>query len=158
MSLKFTFGGATPAGADHHEHTPATPGIPLPFAGAASRSTSSSSELELRVTLDDTAAHCAGVSGDGVTYAQASRALTGSSPAAVAAAVRSVLARTGAELPEPLIESVTAVTLALGGAEAAALAELGLTVDAGADPLAVVDDALQARTGLTTGTPIRRAE
>ena len=56
-----------------------------------------------------------------------------------------------------LIESVTGVVLSLGGIEREVLAELGLNIDADADPVARVDDALQARTGIAAGTPIRVA-
>jgi len=37
------------------------------------------------------------------------------------------------------------------------LAELGLAIDAGSDPVARVDETLQARTGVGSGTPIRVA-
>ena len=99
---------------------------------------------------------CEALSGDGVSYARAEKALRDRSPAGVAAAVRSALARAGAELPEPLIESVTDVVLELGEHEAAVLAELGLAADPDSDPLAAIDTALQARTGIAAGTPIRR--
>lgn len=152
MSLKFTFGSSTP---EPHDHGGSPAGIPLPFAGAASRSTSTSSTLELRVSLEGPEAVCEGFSGDGVSYARATRAITDTSAAAVAVAVRSVLARAGAELPEPLIESVSGVVVSLDGAEAAVLTELGLVVTEGADQLSSVDETLQARTGISVGTPIR---
>jgi hypothetical protein len=63
-------------------------------------------------------------------------------------------------LPEPLLGSVTGITLALDGAEAAVLAELHLALTQSLDPAApisAVDDALQARTGIAAGTPIRVA-
>ena len=170
MDLKFTFGASNP--------------LPLATEGAGSASApgSASSTLELRVSLDtagratDSAAGgaaggagsaegggsaggsvvCEALSGDGVSYARAEKALRDRSPAGVAAAVRSALARAGAELPEPLIESVTDVVLELGEHEAAVLAELGLAADPDSDPLAAIDTALQARTGIAAGTPIRR--
>ena len=61
----------------------------------------------------------------------------------------------GVWLPEPLIDSVSGIALSLGGREAAALEALGLTVSLDAPVLAQVDETLQARTGLTAGTPIR---
>lgn len=151
MDLKFSFGGASPDH-DHSGHGSggAPSGVPLPFAGATPVPLSTSSTLELRVSLGEAAVVCEALSGDGVSYARAEKASGDRSPAALAAAVRSALARTGAELPEPLIGSVTDVTLALGGAEDAVLAELGL----GGAPSAV-DAALQARTGIAVGTPMR---
>ena len=62
-----------------------------------------------------------------------------------------------AELPEPLLGSVTAVVLDLGGREAEALEGLGLTVSLASSQLSTVDEALQARTGLAAGTPITTA-
>jgi len=166
MDLKFTFSGSShDPGADDHDHEGhghgAGPGIPLPFAGATN-SGSTSSTLELRVSFIETDGTivCEAFSGDGVSYARAEKAVSDRDPIALATAARSVLARCGAELPEPLIGSVTEVTLALGGAEAAALAELGLPLVQSLDPAAPissVDDALQARTGIAAGTPIRIA-
>lgn len=150
MSLKFSFGGSSP---EPHDH--ASPGIPLPFAGAASQPVSTSSVLDFKVSLNGDEAVCEALSGDGASYARATKRIAESSTAGLAAAVRSVLARTGAELPEPLLGSVTGVVLDLGGAEASVLGELGLAVSPGAAQLAAIDAALQARTGLTAGTPIR---
>lgn len=119
--------------------------------------------LELRVTRgagtgtgtdgDGSVLVCEALSGDGVSYARAEREFTES--AGLAAAVRSVLSRVGPEMPEPLLGSVTGVVLSLGGGEAEALAELGLAVDEAQDPPAAVNEALQARTGVAAGTPIR---
>lgn len=164
MDLKFTFGGGTPAA--EHTHGAESPGIPLPFAGATQQPTSASSVLELRVSIgaDDEGAgavRCEAVSGDGATYGKAEKAVHGeASPALLAAAARSVIARAGAELPEPLLGSVSSLTLSFGGAEAAVLQELGLLVEPSLDPQApvsAVDAALQARTGILAGTPIRVA-
>lgn len=152
MSLKFSFGGSSP---EPHDHD--APGITLPFAGAASRPTAGSSTLELTVTLGDGEVACTALSGDGVAYARAAKPVAAGAAPTLANAVRSVLARAGAELPEPLIESVTGVVLELGGAESAVLEELGLAVTPGATQLATVDEALQARTGVAAGTPIRAA-
>lgn len=156
MDLKFSFGASNP--------------LPLATEGAGSASAplSASSTLELRVSLasaSDTttgmasgaaadAVVCEALSGDGVSYARAEKACRDLNAAGLASAVRSALARAGAELPEPLIGSVTGVTLELGGSETAVLIELGLEVTAGADPLALVDETLQARTGIAAGTPI----
>ena len=147
MSLQFSFGAANP--------------LPLVPDGAAGAPATTSSVLDLRVTIEGGAPAtvvCEGISGDGVSYARAEKAVQDpDSPAGLAAAARSALARAGAELPEPLIESVTGVVLSLGGIEREVLAELGLNIDADADPVARVDDALQARTGIAAGTPIRVA-
>lgn len=172
MSLKFTFGGSSP---DHHDHghDGETPGIPLPFDVTAKAPVAgTSSVLELQVRQTATAVECTAVSGDGVTYARAEKALaaadtgaadgsaTDASPAAsveaVAAAVRSAIARAGAELPEPLIDAVTAVVVDLdGGADV--LRALGLEVGEQADPPTQTSEALRARTGIAAGTPVRLA-
>ena len=163
MDLKFSFGNSSKPSQsshdtshDHAEHSAgAAGGIPLPFAGASSGTPlSSSSVLELRVSLGDGELVCEALSGDGVGYA---RAAIGAEDRPLAAAVRSVLARAGAELPEPLRGSVTAVVLDLGGREAEALEGLGLTVSLASSQLSTVDEALQARTGLAAGTPITTA-
>lgn len=148
MDLKFSFGASNP--------------LPLANSGAGAPGPGSgpgSNVLELQVSLsvDKQALLCEGLSGDGVSYAKAQKALAQHDPATLAAALRSVLARAGAELPEPLISSVTAVVLAIGGDEAEVLSDLGLAVTPGATQIATVDDALQARTGITAGTPIRTA-
>ena len=148
MDLKFTFGASNP--------------LPLTAEGAGSASASGpgSSVLELRVTLADGEAVCEGVSGDGASYARATKRVADDGSSTLAAAVRSVLARAGAELPEPLLGSVTGVVLSLGGADAQVLADLGLVVAPGAspsDPVSAIDEALQARTGLSAGTPIHIA-
>lgn len=144
MDLKFSFGASNP--------------LPLSAEGAGSASPgAASSVLELHVTLVDGAQlRCEGVSLDGVSYASAEKQVSSEEdPASLAATLRSVLARCGAELPEPLIDSVSGIALSLGGREAAALEALGLTVSLDAPVLAQVDETLQARTGLTAGTPIR---
>lgn len=174
MSLKFTFGGGAPgnSGHDHdehdgHGHGGATPGIPLPFAGAASsgQPISTSSILEIRVTrgtgaaapTDGTANTSAvaaelviaeALSGDGVSYGRAEKSITAGDAASLGSAARSVIARVGATLPEPLIGSVSAVVLSFGADGTEVLASLGIANSA-------VDEALQARTGLSAGTPIR---
>ena len=144
MELKFSFGASNP--------------LPLSAEGAGSASPGvGSSVLELHVTLlDGSQLRCEGVSLDGVSYASAEKQVSSEEdPASLAATLRSVLARCGAELPEPLIDSVSGIALSLGGREAAALEALGLTVSLDAPVLAQVDETLQARTGLTAGTPIR---
>jgi hypothetical protein len=147
MDLKFSFGASNP--------------LPLSAEGAGSASAgllgAGSSVLELRVTLHDTELVCEGVSGDGGSYAKAQKSVVGDDPASLAAALRSVLARGGAELPEPLLESVSAVVIDLGGREAEALEHLGLAVSPGTQLLAQVDASLQARTGISAGTPIHTA-
>ena len=163
MDLKFTFNGSShDRGQNEHHHDDAHSGIPLPFAGASgSGPAAASNVLELRVSASGATVVCEGLSGDGVSYARAEKPVEDpAAPAALAPAVRSVLARAGASLPEPLIESVTGIVLALDGAEAAVLAELGLPLLEQADPAApisAVDEALQARTGVAAGTPIRLA-
>lgn len=165
MDLKFTFGASNP--------------LPLSAQGAGSASSPGpgSSVLELRATLvtqesvvteesvlagtaqlaEGSLLRCEGVSADGVAYASAEKQVSGDDAASLAAALRSALARCGAELPEPLIGSVSAIALDLGGSEAEVLGELGLMVSPGSPILAQVDEALQSRTGITAGTPIRRA-
>lgn len=171
MDLKFTFGASNP--------------LPLSAQGAGSAASPGpgSSVLELRATLvtqesvpaeesvvaeesvpagtaqlaEGSLLRCEGVSADGVAYASAEKQVSGDDAASLAAALRSALARCGAELPEPLIGSVSAIALDLGGSEAEVLGELGLMVSPGSPILAQVDEALQARTGITAGTPIRRA-
>lgn len=158
MDLKFSFSGAKSSRDASHDHdghahgaAGAAGGIPLPFAGAASAPLSSSSVLELRVSLQGETMICEGVSGDGVTYARA-EVSAGGRP--FAHALRSALARAGAELPEPLLGSVTAVVLDLDGREAETLEGLGLAVSGGGAQLATVDEMLQARTGISAGTPV----
>lgn len=144
MDLKFSFGASNP--------------LPLSAEGAGSASAvGGSSVLELHVTLvpEESLIRCSGVSLDGVSYASATKQFSSENPAALAAAVRSVLARGGAELPEPLLGSVSGVALSLGGCEAEALRTLELAVSPGSPVLAQVDEALQARTGIAAGTPIR---
>lgn len=156
MDLKFTFAGAS----SDHGHDGAPAGIPLPLAGAPSPGETSgqgSSILELVVTQTDDGSElvCEGRSGDGANYATARRAVTGSDNDALALAFRSVLARGGAELPEPLLGSVSAVVVFLHGRERDVLTALGVTVSPAGQLLGQVDDALQARTGIAAGTPLR---
>ena len=165
MDLKFSFGASNP--------------LPISGAGSLSAPPTPSSVLELRVSLsadggldaatDDVSDAtdggsvlvCEALSGDGVSYARAMKRPAGDGPAALAAALRSALARCGAELPEPLLGSVTGVVLDLGGLEVAALEALGLRANAApampGSQLAAVDAALQARTGVAAGTPITAA-
>jgi len=161
MDLKFSLDASNP--------------LPLATAGAGSASPGAgSSGLELQVSVEQPSAGtdaaaggpravtvvCEARSRDGVSYARVEKTANDRHPSALAAAVRSVLARAGATLPEPLLPAVSCVALALGGAEAAALVALGLPVDSRAEgdaPLSAVDAALQARTGIAAGTPIRLA-
>ena len=147
MDLKFSFGGASP---DQHDHGGAPSGIPLPFAGAATSLTPASTVLEVRVTLAGEAVVAEALSGNGVTYARAARSTVDLSPAGLAAAARSAIARAGAELGDRLVGTVSAVVLALGEHTGAVLQQLELDA---ADP--AVSEALQARTGISAGTPIR---
>ncbi|NLA64937.1 MAG: hypothetical protein GX862_03210 [Leucobacter sp.] len=175
MDLKFTFSGSPSA---QHDHDGAPAAMQLPFSTTAVGSPqSTSSVLELRVSLtpDGGEIVCEGISGDGVSYAKSSKQLSAGAAQAsaaqaepqgvdvavatskLAAAVRAGVARAGAELPEPLIQSVTAIELDLGGREAEVLTELGVVVSTGTQQLGQVDGALQARTGVAAGTPIRKA-
>ena len=147
MDLKFSFGGASP---DQHDHDGAPSGIPLPFAGAATSLTPASTVLEVRVTLAGEAVVAEALSGNGVSYARAARSTVDLSPASLAAAARSAIARAGAELGDRLVVTVSAVVLALGEHTGAVLQQLELDA---ADP--AVSEALQARTGISAGTPIR---
>jgi len=152
MSLKFTFGGGSP---DHHDHGSAPAGVgelpltPAPVGGGS---------LEFVLRLEDSRISGEARSESGVAYATADKAVAGRGAAAAAGAIRSVLSRLEAELVEPLRTTATAIELVLA---ADADARLGidaapLLAELGADPAApVVDDALQARTGITAGTPIR---
>lgn len=145
MSLAFTFGGAS---SGHHDHEGAPTGVSLPI-GAPSNA------LELRVSLTDGEVVGEVFSSDGTSYARAVKAVTASDPDVVAPAVRSVLARAVAELPEPVQNSVGEIRLDLAGEESRVLAALGLRLDGRVDPPSATDEALQARTGLAAGTPIR---
>lgn len=160
MDLKFSFGGASP---DRHDHGAAPSGIPLPFAGAASTPVSTSHVLELRATLSNPDSHAPTVianalSGDGVSYARAEKLVTERTPAGIATATRSALARAAAELGDPLVQSVTAVVLQLGEHRTTAFHELGLASAArpgAAECEGVMTEVLQARTGVTAGTIVR---
>lgn len=165
MDLKFTFGDASPL-----PLTDVNAGSPGPGQGSA--------RLELHVSLAE--AHdgersivCVGRSGDGVEYARSEKPLAGTEPGALAAAIRSVLARAGAELPEPLLGSVTAIAIDLTAPgssvderttqHAALIDALGLSAGVEAGTVAgtgtafAVNEPLQARTGVAAGTPIRFA-
>lgn len=154
MDLKFSFGGATP------DSGGAPLGSVIPLSAAAS---SNSSVLRLRVSRDVSGSPagspesntliCDALSGDGVSYARIEREVAETEH--LAAGVRSALARVGPELPEALLGSVTEVVLALGGDETAVLTELGIAVNIDQDPPALVDEPLQARTGIAAGTPVR---
>lgn len=154
MDLKFSFGGASP---DHdhgsdHGHGDAPPGFSLPITSIAPMP-SGSSVLEVRATLAASSVIGEALSGDGVSYARAEVPVDeGADPPALARAARSALSRAVAGLEGPLSESVSAVVLEFGGAEAEVLGEFGLPA---AD--AAVDDALQRRIGIAAGTPIRTA-
>ncbi|WP_427869184.1 hypothetical protein [Leucobacter luti] len=149
MDLKFTFGGASP---DHsHGHGDAPSGIPLPFSTTPS---SASGELLVVARLSGETLVAEALSGDGVSYAHAEiEAAAGGQdpdPAALARAAKSAISRAVAELEGPLADAITALTLDLGGAEAAVAEELGL------DPsVPVVDAALQRRIGINAGTKVR---
>ncbi len=153
MDLKFTFEGASPDRLDAAGRGDAPSGIPLPFSVGPSGTASTSSVLEIAVRRSGAAVLAEVVSGDGVTYARSEVAEDARDPASLARSVRSALARAVAELEGPLAESVTAVVLDLGDAGSAVLGELGLDTGAPA-----VDDALQRRIGIASGTPIRLAD
>ena len=168
MDLKFTFGGASP---DHHDHGGAPSAVPLPFSTSPG---SSSSILEVRARLEGAAGDSSeapvasdnpgapeapgarviadAMSGDGVAYSTAEVALTGRETADVARALRSALSRAVAGLEGPLVDSITALVVDLGGAELEALAELGVDTEL---PVLVVPAALQQRIGVAENTPIR---
>lgn len=149
MDLKFTFSGAS---SDHHDHGDeggAPSGIPLPFSTAPS---SSSSILELRVSLKEREAIAEALSGDGVSYARAEVQFGGDDTSAMSKATRSAAARAVAELEPPLPDAVSALVFTLGDATDAVLAELGIPTGVGD---VVVTESLQQRIGLNAGTPIR---
>lgn len=150
MDLKFSFGGASP---DQHDHGGAPSGIPLPFATKPLASTSS--VLELRARLEDTEIVGEALSGDGVAYTTSRVALRSNDDASLAKAVRSAVSRAVAGLEAPMIDSISALVLDLSGKESVVLAELGITADVTAKPVATVDAALQTRVGISSGTVIR---
>ncbi|MGO3148287.1 MAG: hypothetical protein ACTIJ6_11500 [Leucobacter sp.] len=150
MDLKFSFGGASP---DQHDHGGAPSGIPLPFAGAASVPLSMSSQLDVVVRLDSASSTPVVVaevlSGDAVSYSQSEVQADLEDTAAFAKAVRSAISRAVAGLDGPLAGAVSSIELQLTqGSEV--LVELGLPSES-----PTVDEALQARIGVPTGTPIR---
>lgn len=160
MDLKFSFGGGS---SDSHDHGGTSSGIPLPFAGASSSSVSHSNTLEIRLTLSDPESHTPTVvanalSGDGVSYAKAQKLVQDLTAEGITAAARSALARVGAELGDPLVQSVTAVVIDLGAHRTAVFGELGLSnaALAGATECeGVMTEGLQARTGISAGTIVR---
>ncbi len=156
MNLKFSFNGAPQQPHDHDDHAPAGASAgSLPLSASFTQGpATSSSVLEMNVTLAADEVVCTALSGDGVQYAAASVDINAQP---LHQTLRSALARAGAELPEPLLSSVTAIVLDLGGREHETLTALGLTVSASATQLATVDDALQQRIGIAAGTPIRIA-
>ncbi|MFC5337721.1 hypothetical protein [Leucobacter denitrificans] len=150
MDLKFSFGGASP---DHHDHGGAPSGIPLPFAGSATAPVSTSGELDVVVRIDNSAdaplVVAEVITGDGVTYARGDVSVDPTDAAALAKATRSAISRAVAGLEGPLAESITAVELSFQTA-AEVLPILGIDTES-----PVVTEALQARLGINTGTPIR---
>lgn len=152
MDLKFSFGGASP---DHHDHGGAPQGIPLPFAGSGSTPVSTSSELDVAVRIDTASAESLMVAevitGDGVTYARGDVAVDLADTSALARATRSAMSRAVAGLEGPLAEAVTAIRLQFPQAPEV-IAELGIDVDA-----PTVTEELQARIGVSVGTPIHTA-
>ncbi|GAA1327704.1 hypothetical protein ACFSWE_11855 [Leucobacter albus] len=175
MDLKFTFGGASP---DQHGHGDAPSGIPLPFAGAASGPVSTSNELDVFVRLvtspEGATAIAEVVTGDGVTYTRSevelarARTVGGSLPVdsgepieandieALTRAVRSAISRAVAALEGPLASAITSIEVDVPGA-AAVVAALGAGPGPVSEPrtAGVVTEALQARLGITAGTPLR---
>ena len=145
MDLKFTFGGNQP-----HEHsdTAAGGGIPLPFAGQVS---SASSVLRMVVTGDDTAVTATALSGDGVNYGSSTVDVADPSVEALARAVRSSVARAGAELNGPMLQSIIELTLDFTDPTRAPAV---LTVFGLSPAAAQVDEVLQTRTGLPAGIPV----
>ena len=152
MDLKFSFGGASP---DHHHdgEGEAPSGIPLPFSVSPA---SSSSVLEIHVRRTEVGVAAEAVSGDGVTYGRAEVALAVRDPHALNRAVQSAVARVIAELAGPLADSVSSMTLDLGGTEPQLAAEFGWEAAPDA-ALAVTSEAFQHRTGLASGTPVHVA-
>ncbi|KIP53142.1 hypothetical protein [Leucobacter komagatae] len=166
MDLKFSFGGASP---DQHDHGGAPSGIPLPFAGVASSATSTSSELGIFVRLvtspEGATAIAEVITGDGVTYTRSEVTLKRAQgvggplpidsgepidPAdtdAVMRAVRSAISRAVAALEGPLASAVTSIELDVPNADS--IIEL-----LGVPASGTVDDALQARWGVSAGTPV----
>lgn len=175
MDLKFSFGGASP---DQHDHGGAPSGIPLPFAGASSGPVSTSSELDVFVRLvtspEGSTAVAEVVTGDGVTYTRSEvelkrpRGVGGPLPVdsgetvdpadtdALMRAVRSAISRAIAGLEGPLAQAVTSIEVDVPGA-AAVIAALGAGPGPVGEPrtAGVVTEALQARFGITGGTPLR---
>lgn len=155
MELKFTFGGSADHSHSDEQAVRATPGAQLPIVGGAAPQSGSP---EMRVTLEGSEVRCA-VVGAGTEYASASVAARELTPTAIASAVRSALARAHAELPDSMRGTVSAVSLELGDDSPRVLAELGATAElasgGGDGGEVLVDEALQARTGLVSGTPIR---
>lgn len=157
MDLKFSFGGASP---DHHDHGGAPSGIPLPFAGAATK-VSTSNVLDVVVRVDSSGVEplvvAEVITGDGVTYSRSEIACDPSTvdptfpdTSALARVVRSAISRAVAALEGPLALSITSIELQVP-AGAVVVAELG--ADSGATG-AIVSETLQARMGVNAGVPI----
>lgn len=149
MDLKFSFGGASP---DQHDHGGAPSGIPLPFPGTSAPA-SNSSELDVTVRLDTSGERklvAEVITGDGVTYSRGEVAVQpNADAAALSRAARSAISRAVAGLEGPLATAITSIELRFDGAPDA-LGELGLDASAPA-----VTEELQARLGISAGTPIR---
>ncbi|MGR4008983.1 hypothetical protein [Leucobacter sp. 1207-22] len=111
--------------------------------------------LELRARIEDTEIVGEALSGDGVAYTTSRVALQSNDDASLAKAVRSAVSRAVAGLEAPMIDSISALVLDLSGKESVVLAELGITADVTATPVATVDAALQTRVGISSGTVIR---
>lgn len=149
MDLKFTFGGASP---DQHDHGGAPSGVsPLPLSAKPVSLGPTSTVLDVVLRRADGELVAEALSGDDVTYGRAPVADADASDAPTfAKALRSAISRVVAELDSPLSDSVTALVFDLGADNDAALAALGLDAST-----PVVDAALQRRSGLAMGTPVR---
>ncbi|GAA1616278.1 hypothetical protein [Leucobacter chromiireducens] len=151
MDLKFSFGGASP---DHHDHGGAPSGVSLPLTAKPVSLGPASSSLDIVLRRTGATLVAEAVSGDGVTYARAEvDTAPEPAPEALAKAARSAISRAVAELEGPMSESVTAVVVDLGTDSVALITALGINL---ADP--VVDAALQRRSGIAMGTPVRVAD
>lgn len=149
MSLKFTFGGSNPDTHDHSDTPSGATSLPLTSLQAPG-----SGPLEFMLALDSAQVSGEARSGSGVAYATASKPVTEQDAAVFAGAIRSVLSRLEAELVEPLRGTATAIEIAI--APATGLNAAGLLSELGVDATTrAVGEALQARTGVSAGTPIR---
>ena len=112
-----------------------------------------SSSLDIVLRRSDAKLVAEAISGDGVTYARAEVDTdTDAAPETLAKAARSAVSRAVAELEGPMSDSVTAIVVDLGTDSVALITALGINL---ADP--VVDAALQRRSGIAMGTPVRVA-